>query len=292
VSAAIVDVLVEDIDDERVAFDVESSSFSLLRAVALLPRIEERNPDLAFVEDNIEKLADVVHEHVERGSRDAIAIHRAMFTEDHTGFAGDIDDVDAPMNSFLTDVLRRRRGLPIALSVIVVEVAQRAGLVSWGLGLPGHFMVALAGRADSASDDDASDDERNPFVVIDPFHRGAFVSPSDLSERFGIAPTELGEWLAPASPLTVLTRMLMNLKGSYSRRQDTPRLLKTLQRLLLLHPRQASFHLDKASVLHMLHELDAADAALATARTLPLDETLQKRADAVAESIARTGVLN
>ena len=109
-------------------------------------------------------------------------------------FAGDQEDYDHPDNSMLDLVLERRRGLPILLSVVYVEVARRAGIALEGVGLPGHYVVGHFGE--------------DPPLLLDPFGGGALLEVA--------APGALRPWRAHETAL----RMLNNLVGSYMRRAD------------------------------------------------------------------------
>ena len=109
------------------------------------------------------------------------------------GLVGDRDDYDHPDNSMLDLVLARRRGLPIALSVVYVAAARRAGIPLAGVGLPGHFVVAHFGSS--------------PPLVLDPFGGGARVEVR--------APSAL---VRPWTPHETALRMLNNLVAAYVRR--------------------------------------------------------------------------
>jgi regulator of sirC expression with transglutaminase-like and TPR domain len=111
------------------------------------------------------------------------------------GFAGDAEQYDDPANSMLDLVLERRRGLPILLSVVYVEVARRAGVALAGVGLPGHYVVGHFGAT--------------PALLLDPFAGGAPVAGEHASEH-------VRPWGAHETAL----RMLNNLVGSYQRRGD------------------------------------------------------------------------
>jgi regulator of sirC expression with transglutaminase-like and TPR domain len=111
------------------------------------------------------------------------------------GYAGDREHYDDPDNSMLDRVLRRRRGLPILLSVVYVEVARRAGVALAGVGLPGHFVAGHFGAA--------------PPLLLDPFSGGA-----------PVAGEHAGPYVRPWSPHEIAMRMLNNLVGSYQRRGD------------------------------------------------------------------------
>ena len=126
------------------------------------------------------------------------------------GFAGDRDQYDDPANSMLDIVLERRAGLPILLSVVYVEVARRAGLALAGVGLPGHFVV---GRL-----------EPPPAVLLDPFAGGARLDVG-AAAREHVRP-----WGAHETAL----RMLNNLVGSFTRRNDLGRAIRAAEMRLEL----------------------------------------------------------
>ena len=111
------------------------------------------------------------------------------------GFLGDREQYDAPQNSMLDLVLARRRGLPILLSVVYVEVARRAGIELAGVGLPGHFVVGHFGT--------------DPPVLLDPFAGGVQV-------KTDVAQDHVRPWRAHE----VAMRMLNNLVMAYHRRGD------------------------------------------------------------------------
>lgn len=154
----------------------------------------------------------------------AMAVARFVFQEE--GFRGNVEDYYDPRNSFLDDVLDRRLGIPITLSVVYLAVAARAGLEAAGVGLPGHFIV----RAE----------RRGRHRLLDPFHGGA---PLDLAGcealvtrvHPGGGPFD-ARWLAPATTRQILVRMLSNLKAAYSALGDWTRALAAVERIVLLVP--------------------------------------------------------
>jgi regulator of sirC expression with transglutaminase-like and TPR domain len=109
------------------------------------------------------------------------------------GFSGDRDRYDDPSNSMLDDVLRRRRGMPILLSVVYIEVARRAGVPIAGVGLPGHFVVGHFGAT--------------PPLLVDPFNGGARLE-AEVEDSL----------VRPWGATQIAMRMLNNLVGSYARR--------------------------------------------------------------------------
>lgn len=125
------------------------------------------------------------------------------------GFRGNVDDYGDPRNSFLDDVLDRRLGIPITLSVVLMEVGRRLGVSFVGIGLPGHFVVRHEGV---------------PRVLLDPFEGGRRLSPEDCAEHvrriYGDALSFEPSMLAPVGPRAVLARMLANLKQRFTMEGD------------------------------------------------------------------------
>jgi regulator of sirC expression with transglutaminase-like and TPR domain len=136
---------------------------------------------------------------------DAPGVASYLFTE--VGFTGDITDYGDPRNSFLDDVITRRRGIPITLSVLMMEVARRVGVGVVGIGMPGHFLVR---------------DEQQHDVFFDPFHRGSRIDRSGAEVQFHAVRGDeqfRSEFLDPVGPRAILSRMLANLQHSFLSRQ-------------------------------------------------------------------------
>ncbi|MEA2931608.1 MAG: hypothetical protein QOI56_393 [Actinomycetota bacterium] len=126
------------------------------------------------------------------------------------GFTGETKNYYDARNSFLNDVLDSRRGLPITLSVVGIEVGRRLGLRFEGIGMPGHFLLRAAD---------------SPDTFFDPFQGGAVLDRLGCVQRFNAVnpPTApfLGTYLDPIGPRAILGRMLQNVKGAYTRQGDT-----------------------------------------------------------------------
>jgi regulator of sirC expression with transglutaminase-like and TPR domain len=183
------------------------------------------------------------------GERAAARLHPAMTVDDAAaavgavlfggeGLRGNTEDYYDPRNSFLNDVLERRLGIPITLSVIYMDVAARAGLTVQGVGLPGHFIV----RAERGG----------ARRLLDPFHGGTPLAGDDceaLLQRIlgGGARLEPAH-LRPVGTREIITRMLANLKGIYTARGDWTRALRTLDRLLLVCPEGLAERRDRGHV--------------------------------------------
>ncbi len=142
------------------------------------------------------------------------------------GFHGNREQYYDARNSYLNEVLDRRTGIPITLSVVAVAVGERAGLAVAGVGLPGHFIAK------------AVDGDREVF--FDPFHGGRLLEPEDCErlveqatgQPFRVTP----EALAATPPGLIVRRMLANLKGVYLRDEDPRRAARVIARLRRLDP--------------------------------------------------------
>lgn len=173
------------------------------------------------------------------------------------GFHGARADYYDPRNSFLSDVLDRKTGIPITLAVVYIEVARRLGVDALGVGFPGHFLVRLGARS---SEPGAL---ANEPVIIDPFDQGRLLDAAALESllrRSNVRAPLSSDMLEPARTRHVVARMLMNLRGVYAARGDTPRLLLVLDRLIDLLPDLTSELLERAA---LYERLGAPDAALA-----------------------------
>jgi regulator of sirC expression with transglutaminase-like and TPR domain len=163
------------------------------------------------------------------------------------GFHGNSSDYYDPRNSFLDEVVARRTGIPISLSVLYVEVARRAGVRASPVGFPGHFLVRL--------------DDHDRRILVDPFHGGGAldeVALAELLRRSGSKLRYSSEMIAPTPVRQVVARMLMNLRGIYAARGDYPRLLLILDRLIDLLPESTEELRDRGFLLGRLGAPDAA----------------------------------
>jgi regulator of sirC expression with transglutaminase-like and TPR domain len=205
------------------------------------------------------------------GSADATAVCRLLFED--LGVTGDREGYDDPLNSYLDQVLDRRKGIPISLSVLLIEVGRRCGVALEGVGLPGHFLVR---------------DPTEPELLIDAFSAGRRLDPPACERLLQIVAGSQArltpEMLAPAGPRAILARMLANLDRSFERRADYRSLL-WVSRLRLAIPDLPSG--DRVHLSARLGTLgrfdDAADVleGLAAAQTTP-EVAARLRSEAVA----------
>ena len=152
------------------------------------------------------------------------AINYVLFEVE--GFHGNRDDYYDPRNSYLCDVLARRTGLPITLSIVYMAVAARAGLKLQGINTPGHFVVRCATLGQP--------------VFVDPFSGGDLLSLEACRRRIerviGRPGSVTDDDFLPASPRAIAVRVLRNLKTSLVRLEDWQALLPVQMRLAWLEP--------------------------------------------------------
>jgi regulator of sirC expression with transglutaminase-like and TPR domain len=288
------DLLDESLELERVAFDSSRPDFDLLSAAALLPRVEGREPHVERVVAEVDGWAEEVRQEAARRTSWQGPLH-ALVTVlfSRVRLRGDAEEYDAPRNSFLEDVVARRRGLPISLSLLVVETARRAGLLACGLALPRHFMAGVmlqrGGGASGGPDPlgSAEGPDGADLYFLDAFH-AQVLPPEDVAQRVGLPLDELAEHLSPAPPEVILLRMLTNLRASYLRRQDAPCCLRVVSRLLLLKPRDGALHLERAHLKSALGDLDGALMDAQAGLKLARDPEEKDAAERILERLSQT----
>lgn len=173
-------------------------------------------------------------------------LKRLLF--DEMGFQGNERAYYDPKNSFLNEVLDRRLGIPITLSVLTIEVGRRTGLKIYGVGLPGHFVVGV--------------DLPSGAIYMDPFSHGSFLTEKDCLEKlkamFGTRVPFKPEFLKPQRKKEILTRMLRNLKNIYVQNKDFERALKMIDLILCLNPDLLDERRDRGLVYYQLECFKAA----------------------------------
>ncbi len=220
----------------------------LFEGALLVSALVDPAEDLEGARQKVAALAARVRE-ASRGDPFA-ALCRVLFTEE--GFRGDEESYDQPSNSSVARVLARRRGMPITLSIATIEVGRRAGLRLTGIGLPGHFVV---GGPDLP-----------PGTYLDPFDGGALRGVEGLSRRLGAifgAPVSLGsEALCPHPPAAILTRVLLNLRRSFERRDRWEEALAALDLAEVLEPESGALLRERGLLLLKCGRTEEAVGAL------------------------------
>lgn len=155
------------------------------------------------------------------------ALNYYLFNE--MRFSGNIDEYYDPRNSYLNEVMERRTGIPITLSILYLEVGKRLGLNLKGVSFPGHFLVKLSVKRGQ--------------LVLDPFTGGEAQSEADLRQRLAqVLPSEkaehaqLDQYLEPATPRQIIARVLRNLKNIYTQSGKLQQALAVMHRMLLVMP--------------------------------------------------------
>jgi regulator of sirC expression with transglutaminase-like and TPR domain len=212
------------------AVSCQESEMDVAKAALLIAKSEYPALDVPRYLKRLDEMAAVVDGRL--GSHPSLIqviteINRFLFEEQ--GFLGNSLDYFDPRNSFLNDVLERKLGVPISLSLIYIEIGQRLGIPFAGVSFPGHFLVKLSVPAGE--------------IVLDPFYGGLSLTKEDLEIRLRqIIPDEnwsmldFSRLLAGANKREILTRMLRNLKTSYIRSGDYKRALGIVQKVLILRP--------------------------------------------------------
>lgn len=206
-------------------------------AALLLARTEYPSLDVAVELARLDTLATRADCDPSRPAHLNIAgLNRLLFEEE--GFRGNEGEYDDPRNSYLNDVLDRKLGIPITLSLVYQEVARRCGLPVVGVGFPGHFIAKYLTPTGE--------------ILLDPFRRGVTLSLQEckekLKEQFGEEAELRPSFLLESSTKQILARMLNNLKGSYFRRKDYPRVLTMIEMALAIDPASRQEVHDRAMI--------------------------------------------
>jgi regulator of sirC expression with transglutaminase-like and TPR domain len=238
----------------------EDQGFAQLEAAVSVAQDEYPGLDPQGVLAQVDALAARLKRRV---PADAVALQKLRFLNrfffQDLGFAGNVNDYYDPRNSYLHEVLNMRRGIPITLALLYIELAAQIGLKARGVSFPGHFLVKL--RVNQGE------------VVIDPL-TGHSLSRAELEERLmpyrrsrglvGEFEVPLGLFLQSAQPRDVIARLLRNLKEIHRSAEDWPRLLAVCERLVILLPQDWDERRDRGLTLAALglDEAAAEDLAL------------------------------
>lgn len=177
-----------------------------------------------------------------------------QYLYDDLQFRGNTEQYYDPRNSYLNDVIDRRLGIPITLSLVYLEIADRIAFPMVGVGMPGHFLIRPA--------------VEEMQVFVDPFHQGEVLFPEDCQQRLSEIfnrPVELRpEFLATVSRRQFLMRMLGNLKAIYLSRNEVSRALAVVERMLLLFPDAVAERRDRGLLYYQLRRWAEARLDLAS----------------------------
>ena len=225
--------------DFRQAVDRPEDKIDLGRAALTIALTDYPNLDVLDYLARIDQLAGEVASRLDSEAdiyRSMAALNYVLFKQH--GFHGNRKDYFDPKNSFLNEVIERKTGIPITLSVLYMEVAQRVGLALDGVGFPGHFLVKCVGDGEE--------------IVIDPFDGGEIKSRADIDKMlfnlYGGKVAFHSDLLAPSTKRDILKRILANLKAIYINENDLVKSLSVLDRVLILDPASAEDARDRGVV--------------------------------------------
>ncbi len=163
-----------------------------------------------------------------------------MFEE--LGFRGDVRGYRSPENSMLHSVMERRRGIPLTMGIVFLELGWRLGLDLHAVGFPAHFLVRLAGEAED--------------LLLDAFDRGASVHEEDCRNILRTATGGAVSWdeslVRSIGRRETVARLLQSLKVASLRHGDTERALRATERRLVVFPDSASDERDRGLLLYRL----------------------------------------
>ena len=222
---------------------------NLGQAACAIARLEYPAFDLSSCLDRIDDFASAASSMLSAGPEpdSAVkAINRLMF--ENLGFRGNHDDYYDARNSCINDVLERRTGIPITLSVVYLEIARRLGLPIYGVGLPSHFLVKY--------------DDGSKLFFIDPFHEGRSLTREgcrDMLKQLHGRPVELTDLhFAAVENRQIVTRMCSNLRSIYLTNCEYQKALETVEIILALAPNSAEDLKQRAWIKHELGQRNAA----------------------------------
>ena len=216
---------------------------SLLEAALVIASAQYPSLDFDHYYQRIDEWAGALRSRLsdEASAEDRLrTLNSFLFVEQ--GFSGNMDDYYDPRNSYINEVLDRKTGIPITLSVLYMELGQRIGLPLEGVSFPGHFLVKLPVQGGA--------------VVLDPFNGGISLDEDDLSQLLaqvlGDEYYEVTRLLNAASKQDILVRMLRNLKAIHQKAEDQEQALEVVNMILAIDPALSEEYRDRGLLLQQL----------------------------------------
>ena len=222
------------------------SSFDIAECALIIAQQEYPNLDITGYLRQLNHLADRLRARLpaDAGKPHVISmLNHFLFRE--LGYAGNFDNYYDPRNSFLNDVMDRRIGIPITLSILYIEIARRVGVALQGISFPGHFLAKCV--------------TDQGVIVLDPFNKGISLSEADLRERLresgdssAHSDTPLVVLLRPATPHEILVRLARNLKAIYIQARDLEKAVAMSNLILCVNPIDIKELRERAALYHQL----------------------------------------
>ena len=218
---------------------LESPDALLIGATAIASHAG-RFTDPAKLDAKLQSYADLVMSRVRGPQLQGVLAHLHDVLFDELKFQGNAEDYYHAANSYLPVVLETKKGLPITLSMVYKSVAERLGLVAYGVGLPGHFLVGV-------------EDGRETPLLVDPFASGKVVAIDEARQRVAALFSDKYSWtddyLTPVTHRHWLTRMIQNLLHLFGRAGQYNSMAAMLELEMLLWPDQDRLQRDLGLVL-------------------------------------------
>jgi regulator of sirC expression with transglutaminase-like and TPR domain len=220
-------------DPEQIRADFErlvqapEPALDLARAALLIAAESDPQVDVDAGMRQFEEWAETLRARLEPDWNNLQKLARLRsFLFDELGFRGDREDYFSPSNSLLHEVVQRRRGIPLTLAIVMMELGWRIGMPLEGVGFPGHFLVRLTGEPGD--------------LLLDPYKRGMSVHEEDCRKMLETITRGSVEYspdlLVSVGKRQMIVRLLHNLKAAYVRRGDDAQALAAVERLLVLNP--------------------------------------------------------
>jgi regulator of sirC expression with transglutaminase-like and TPR domain len=274
---------------EQIADAADRPGPDLAAPAFLIARIEYPRLDHGPYLERLEQMGDAAFHFVAKDpGQDAPlaaridAVNRYLFGE--IGFAGNREQFDDPRNSCLNEVMDRKKGIPITMAVIYIEVARRAGIRAEGVNFPGHFLVRCL--------EDLQTDDPPEGLIVDPFHSGAILDEAAVRKLLEPHMSEAAfdpSLLARATRRQILVRMLLNLKKLYVKMHSFPQARATADALLALQPSSLADLRDRGLLAYHMndfsHALRDLETYLKLARLTEQDEDQKKETEQVWEHV-------
>jgi regulator of sirC expression with transglutaminase-like and TPR domain len=189
-------------------------------------------------------------------------------------FTGNRENYGDPRNSFVNDVLESRRGIPITLSILFLEIARRMKIPAYGIGMPGHFIVGVSAGSET--------------WYLDPFDGGGRLSLNECARLVQITTGYSGpfqsQWLAPADARAIAVRLLNNLRAIYAQGSEWESALRVINLLRMVQPDAPEHYRDMGLIYYRR------GATIKAARYL--DAYLRQVPDAEDADTIREGIAN
>lgn len=220
--------------------DQSDDQIDLARAALYLAQEEYPQLPVERYMARLDGLAEEVRDRLDNESAPLIVLQSLVETlYARNGFRGNREAYHDPRNSFLNDVLDRRKGIPLSLGVVLLEVGWRLDLPLAGVNFPGHFLVRFDGET--------------LRLLVDPFDQGRMrfedESQELLDRIYGGMVRAQPAFLRPCSRRDILVRLLTNLKTVYRNVRDHERALAAVERILVIHPTAPTEIRDRGTLL-------------------------------------------